>query len=274
MNEDRERELRISRAVDSYDYAIAVLPNARILEDWERIRKKAEEDGLFPSQEEVKIGRRAGIDNEEKRKYVEDEAGQAGAGELSKILDETIKRSYELLGIKEAKPLGTVGRYNQDSKTWEDGMSESELEPHVEGATVGTYNQDAKKYEGGIEAKKDDQEPLGTVGSFNQDTGKYEGGLEVKDDQEPKGTVGSFNQDSKQFEDGINVKDEAEQPKGTVGAYNQDTRKWEGGVEEDQPGYLKTVDTVKAKGIPLPVKAGECKIEDCVTCLRENTCPR
>jgi len=40
------------------------------------------------------------------------------------------------------------------------------------------------------------------------------------------------------------------------------------------PGYLKSVKTVLAKGVPTRVQLKVCKIEDCVTCFYENICER
>jgi hypothetical protein len=39
-------------------------------------------------------------------------------------------------------------------------------------------------------------------------------------------------------------------------------------------GWTKTVKNVLAKGMPLPVKAGQCKIEDCPSCFWESVCSR
>ena len=40
------------------------------------------------------------------------------------------------------------------------------------------------------------------------------------------------------------------------------------------PGYLKTTESVLVKGVPVKVKSGECKIEDCPTCFFESICER
>lgn len=37
---------------------------------------------------------------------------------------------------------------------------------------------------------------------------------------------------------------------------------------------MKTIENVLAKGTPLPVKSGECKIEDCCRCFYESICVR
>ena len=40
------------------------------------------------------------------------------------------------------------------------------------------------------------------------------------------------------------------------------------------PGYLKSVKTVLAKGVPTRVQLKVCKIEDCVSCFYEAICER
>ena len=40
------------------------------------------------------------------------------------------------------------------------------------------------------------------------------------------------------------------------------------------PGYLKSVKTVLAKGVPTRVQLKVCKIEYCVSCFYENICER
>jgi hypothetical protein len=243
---DKEKEEWIAQAENSWDFAVRTLPLGS-LQEWDQIRIKAEESGLFPSEIEVKIAKKVGIDNSE-RVIVRDDGTELDS-EWFKKLGEMIKKNRELLGIKEKKPLGTVGSYNQDSGEFEEGIPDSELEP----------------------------EKVGTVGTFNQDKGEYEGGVDiVKDESErPLGSVGSFEQDSKTWKDGVPESKSQRCIKGaTVGSYDQDSKQYEGGIEDEQPGVLKTVETVKAKGIPLKVKAGECTLEDCVSCLWENTCPR
>ena len=45
-------------------------------------------------------------------------------------------------------------------------------------------------------------------------------------------------------------------------------------VADLMPSYLKTTQTVLARGIPVRVQAGECKLLDCVSCFYESICER
>jgi hypothetical protein len=263
MNE-KEKADWIAQAENSMDFAVRSNPTGS-LQDWERIRKRAEEDGLFPSQQEVKMAQKVGIDSyshKTERVHVKDEGNGAefNMETFLKSLDKLIAKNNELL----KQPEG-MGFYDSDTETWKDGTPESKLHPETPGGLIGVWNAEKKCWEGGMDTKPATGS-RGTLGIFNTDTGKFEGGVEiarVKDeratvgyfdsetakwegeaepevDPEKLGTVGIFNSEKNKFEGGA---PEEQHPEVGIGTYNKETKTWEGG----DPLAIKKLEPGKAK---------------------------
>lgn len=123
------------------------------------------------------------------------------------------------------------------------------------------------------------REYVGTVGFFNSETKKWEGGITLKDSKQPQGSIGCWNSETKKWEKGIpESKLHPRVEQASVGYFDSDSQTWIGAeadaIRENTKNWTKTVASVLAKGKPLKVISGECKIEDCPSCFVENACPR